>query len=241
MRLSWSRKRRTQFASFTTAPWPIIEPILLDFCPRTAQRDYRRPGTGLKGTHSQRCAGCQRNIRWDVLHPAFALKNHCDKLLPFRARTSIAETDRRPEPVVPSAIGKRLHEYFTDRSSGQTGRQENPAEGEPTFLKLARTEAHPFARCVNPHLADLLGRLWLDKRFVPGEGCELIDDAGRRYLDGIAAYGAPPLGRNPAEIWESLWDVQRTGEPSFARPALLDAAGELAERLLAIAPSNLRM
>ena len=86
----------------------------------------------------------------------------------------------------------------------------------------------------------MLGRLWLDKRFVRGEGCELIDDDGRRYLDCIAAYGALPFGFNPAEIWQSLQDVQRTGEPSFAQPALLDAAGELAERLLAIAPPNLR-
>ena len=86
----------------------------------------------------------------------------------------------------------------------------------------------------------MLGRLWLDKRFVRGEGCELIDDDGRRYLDCIAAYGALPFGFNPAEIWQSLLDVQRNCEPSFVQPALLDAAGELAERLLAIAPSNLR-
>ena len=107
-------------------------------------------------------------------------------------------------------------------------------------LHLERVEPHPFARCVNPHLADLLASLWLDKRFVRGEGCELIDDNGRHYLDGIAAYGALPFGFNPAEIWQSLLDVQRNGEPSFVQPALLDAAGELAERLLAIAPSNLR-
>ncbi len=107
-------------------------------------------------------------------------------------------------------------------------------------LDLARAGSHPFARCVNPHLADLLSTLWLDKRFVRGEGCELIDDQGRRYLDCIAAYGALPFGFNPAEIWQSLLDVQRSGEPSFVQPALLDAAGELAERLLAIGPSNLR-
>ncbi len=101
-------------------------------------------------------------------------------------------------------------------------------------------EAHPFVHCVNPHLADLLGRLWLDKRFVRGEGCELIDDEGRRYLDCIAAYGALPFGFNPPEIWQSLREVQRSGEPSFVQPSILDAAGELAERLLAMAPSNLR-
>jgi acetylornithine/succinyldiaminopimelate/putrescine aminotransferase/predicted amino acid dehydrogenase len=107
-------------------------------------------------------------------------------------------------------------------------------------LDLPRSESHPFARYVNPHLADVLGRLWLDKRFVRGEGSELFDDNGRCYLDCIAAYGALPFGFNPAEIWQSLLDVQRDGEPSFVQPALLDAAGGLAERLLAIGPSNLR-
>ena len=82
-------------------------------------------------------------------------------------------------------------------------------KAKPAALDLARAESHPFARYVNPHLADLLGRLWLDKRFVRGEGCELIDDNGRRYLDCIAAYGALPFGFNPPEIWQSLLDVQR--------------------------------
>ncbi len=104
----------------------------------------------------------------------------------------------------------------------------------------AKSEPHPFARSVNPYLAELLGKLWLDKRYVRGEGCELIDDQGRRYLDCMAAYGALPFGFNPTEIWESLLEVRRSGEPSFVQPALLDAAGELAERLLAITPANLR-
>src|SRR5207237_1191297 len=88
--------------------------------------------------------------------------------------------------------------------------------------------------------ADLRNKGWLDKRFVRGEGSELIDEDGRRYLDGVAAYGALPFGFNPPAIWRSLRDVRRTGEPSFVQPSLSDAAGELAEQLLAIAPANLR-
>jgi 4-aminobutyrate aminotransferase-like enzyme len=102
---------------------------------------------------------------------------------------------------------------------------------EPLFRRREsreqRTEAHSFTRCVNPYLAGLLRKLWLDKRFVRGEGCELIDDEGRRYLDCIAAYGALPFGFNPPEIWDSLMEVQQSGEPSFVQPSLLDAAGEL--------------
>jgi acetylornithine/succinyldiaminopimelate/putrescine aminotransferase/predicted amino acid dehydrogenase len=99
---------------------------------------------------------------------------------------------------------------------------------------------HAFATRVNPHLAGLLEKVWLDRRFVRGEGSELIDEQGRRYLDCIAAYGALPFGFNPDEIWQSLLQVQLTGEPSFVQPSLLDAAGDLAEQLLAIAPENLR-
>src|SRR5207253_8781840 len=83
---------------------------------------------------------------------------------------------------------------------------------------VPRTSAdgpHPFARCVNPHLAALLNKVWLDKRFVRGEGSELIDENGRRYLDAVAAYGALPFGFNPPAIWRSLRDVRLAGEPSF--------------------------
>src|SRR5262245_1893997 len=99
---------------------------------------------------------------------------------------------------------------------------------------------HPFARSVNPPLAALLNKVWLDKRFVRGEGSILIDENGRRYLDAVAAYGALPFGFNPEAIWQSLMAVYHRGEPSFVQPSLLDAAGELAEVLLAVAPSGMR-
>jgi len=125
-------------------------------------------------------------------------------------------------------------------SSGTSGSPPQARAARRETHRQEQAEGHPFARCVNPYLADLLNKLWLDKRFVRGEGCELIDDKGRRYLDGVAAYGALPFGFNPPEIWQSLLEVQHTGEPSFVQPSLLDAAGELAERLLAAAPANLR-
>jgi acetylornithine/succinyldiaminopimelate/putrescine aminotransferase/predicted amino acid dehydrogenase len=99
--------------------------------------------------------------------------------------------------------------------------------------------ASPYARFVNPHLSGLLARLRLDKRFVRGEGCELFDDAGRCYLDAIAAYGALPFGYNPGPIWRALQAVRRRGEPSFVQPSLLEAAGELAARLVELAPPGL--
>jgi len=99
---------------------------------------------------------------------------------------------------------------------------------------------HPFADFVNPYLADTLSKIDMDKRFVRGEGCYLYDSSGRRYLDLIASYGALPFGFNPPEIWEAILSVRRSGEPSFVQPSYLQAAGELAERLISIAPAGLR-
>jgi acetylornithine/succinyldiaminopimelate/putrescine aminotransferase/predicted amino acid dehydrogenase len=102
-----------------------------------------------------------------------------------------------------------------------------------------RDGADPFARHVNPHLAELLARIHLDTTYVRGEGCELYDDTGRRYLDCIAAFGALPFGFNPPAIWRALKGVWDRGEPSFVQPSLLGPAGQLAARLVEIAPEGL--
>nr|MBO2470892.1 aminotransferase III [Bacillota bacterium] len=101
------------------------------------------------------------------------------------------------------------------------------------------TLEHPFPRYVNPHLGELLRTVQLDKRFVRGEGAWLWDADGRRYLDFIAAYGALPFGFNPPRIWDALEEVRRTGEPSFIQPSYLDAAGELARRLIELTGGDL--
>lgn len=98
---------------------------------------------------------------------------------------------------------------------------------------------HPFRRCVNPELGRLLAQMAMDKTFVRGEGSWLWDRQGRRYLDFLAQYGALPFGFNPRRIWAALEAARDAGEPSFVQPSYLDAAGELAERLLAAAPPGL--
>ncbi|HEY3363515.1 MAG TPA: aminotransferase class III-fold pyridoxal phosphate-dependent enzyme [Symbiobacteriaceae bacterium] len=99
---------------------------------------------------------------------------------------------------------------------------------------------HPFHQFVNPHLASLLEQINMDKQFVRGEGCYLYDAEGKRYLDFVAAYGALPFGFNPPEIWAALHEVEQSLEPSFVQPSALEAAGELAKRLIEIAPEGLR-
>ncbi|MBS4022744.1 MAG: aminotransferase class III-fold pyridoxal phosphate-dependent enzyme [Dethiobacter sp.] len=98
---------------------------------------------------------------------------------------------------------------------------------------------HPYTQYVNPHLGNLLENIKLDKSFVRGDGCYLYDSAGNRYLDCIAAYGALPFGHNPPAIWDSVNSVQLSQEPGFVQPSALNAAGELAKRLIELAPQGL--
>lgn len=98
---------------------------------------------------------------------------------------------------------------------------------------------HPYATYVNPILAKRLHQLNIDKIYHLGTGCELIAKDGVEYLDFIASYGALPFGYNPPEIWDAISEVRFQNEPSFVQPSYLAAAGELAERLVAIAPAGL--
>jgi acetylornithine/succinyldiaminopimelate/putrescine aminotransferase/predicted amino acid dehydrogenase len=99
---------------------------------------------------------------------------------------------------------------------------------------------HLFTEYVNPYLGDLIEKVNMDKVYVRGEGCYLYDSTGKRYLDFIAAYGALPFGFNPAEIWNAVLAVHDSKEPSFIQPSALSAAGELAKRLIKLAPPNIR-
>ncbi len=99
---------------------------------------------------------------------------------------------------------------------------------------------HNFTRYVNPHLGDLLEQVHLDKTYTRGEGHYLFDSEGKRYLDFIAAYGALPFGYNPPEIWQAMDEVRISEEPSFIQPSVLEAAGELARRLIELAPEGLQ-
>jgi acetylornithine/succinyldiaminopimelate/putrescine aminotransferase/predicted amino acid dehydrogenase len=93
---------------------------------------------------------------------------------------------------------------------------------------------------MNPRLGRLMSQLEMDKVFVRGEGCYLYDQSGRRYLDFLAQYGALPFGFNNPYIWQAVEQVRNRFEPSFVQPSYLDAAGELAERLVNVAPPGMK-
>ena len=152
----------------------------------------------------------------------------------FREMPSLREVARRILDRLQSSPAAEA------RSSVPDDPPPRPAAGAAAGVGSdAPHRAHPFRRCVNPELGRLLAQMAMDKTFVRGEGSWLWDRQGRRYLDFLAQYGALPFGFNPRRIWAALEAVRDAGEPSFVQPSYLDAAGELAERLLAAAPAGL--
>lgn len=75
---------------------------------------------------------------------------------------------------------------------------------------------------------------------VRGEGCQLFDDEGRRYLDGVSSLWCNVHGHRRAEIDAAICDqldrVAHTTLLGLRSPP----ATELAERLVALAPEGLR-
>jgi acetylornithine/succinyldiaminopimelate/putrescine aminotransferase/predicted amino acid dehydrogenase len=102
------------------------------------------------------------------------------------------------------------------------------------------SEPGRFERFVNPEIGELIRRIGLDKTFVQGQGCVLRDQQGHEYLDFLASYGALPFGHAPKPIMDALVKLADGGEPIFVQPSSLAASGELAERLIAIAPGKFR-
>jgi acetylornithine/succinyldiaminopimelate/putrescine aminotransferase/predicted amino acid dehydrogenase len=103
-----------------------------------------------------------------------------------------------------------------------------------------KTAPSRFEKYANPAIGELTRRIGLDKAFVWGKGSYLRDAEGTSYLDFLGAYGALPFGHSPDHILDVLASFRETCEPMFVQPSALCASGELAERLLQIAPGNYR-
>src|SRR5438477_8343482 len=68
-------------------------------------------------------------------------------------------------------------------------------------------------RYLNPQMGRILRTLGFDKVWSGGEGANLIDSAGERYLDLFGGYGVFAVGRNRPEVIEAIEEVlaARTG------------------------------
>lgn len=145
---------------------------------------------------------------------------------------------RSTAAIEPEIAASSLPETFTPAPS-KKAEPLSPSAFHVSTNGAQPKRQHPFRASVNPELGRALAQMAMDKIFVRGEGSWLWDEKGRRYLDFLAQYGALPFGFNPPQIWKALQTVWDRGEPSFVQPSFLNAAGELAERLLAAAPKGM--
>lgn len=87
---------------------------------------------------------------------------------------------------------------------------------------------------LNPTLRRLLDHCGFDRRFVRGSGAWLFDQAGRRFLDGHAQYGALALGHHHPAVLAAASAALTAGTPAMVQPyrALFaeDLAGALAQK-----------
>ncbi|MCC6776908.1 MAG: aminotransferase class III-fold pyridoxal phosphate-dependent enzyme [Hyphomicrobiales bacterium] len=100
-------------------------------------------------------------------------------------------------------------------------------------------EQDPYVRYIAPYKGFLYQRLGLAKQFVQADGCYLIDAKGNRYADFIAQFGAVPFGHTPEPIWQAIDVIRREARPNLAIISISKAAGELAQRLVEVAPPGL--
>ena len=92
---------------------------------------------------------------------------------------------------------------------------------------------------LNPTRASLLETFGLDLELAQGEGCRLIDTAGREYLDFLSQYGALPFGHNPSHIWNALHEQESLSRPAMVQPLRALEAERLANTLASITPHDL--
>ena len=138
-------------------------------------------------------------------------------------------------------------------SGGRTraGRAGSAADGTPA----ARCAENPYplssegaqraaalaARHLNPVLIAVGSTSGLVKTFVRGQGAELWDAEGNRYLDFVAGFGAVNLGHNHPAVVEAVEEALRRRAPGFCPSAVNPFAAALAEQLATLAPGDLEM
>lgn len=70
---------------------------------------------------------------------------------------------------------------------------------------------------INPGFAKLLEMAGFGRRYVSAQGCELVDDQGRRYLDFVSGYGTLNLGHNHPALQQTLRQILERNLPSFSQ------------------------
>src|SRR2546427_3172016 len=89
---------------------------------------------------------------------------------------------------------------------------------------------------LNPTLKRLLRLCRMDRVWVRGQGAWLIDESGRRFLDGYAQYGAVAFDHNAPAVKSAMRAALDEDEPAMVQPYRARHAEALAEKLVRAAP-----
>ncbi|HZD32158.1 MAG TPA: aspartate aminotransferase family protein [Candidatus Angelobacter sp.] len=101
------------------------------------------------------------------------------------------------------------------------------------------TAQNLYAESVNPQWARLLDLLGMNVRYQRCEGCEIYAEDGTRYLDFLSGYCVHNTGHNHPYVVEALkQELDRSG-PAMLQSHVPELAGELAQRLCALAGGGL--
>jgi acetylornithine/succinyldiaminopimelate/putrescine aminotransferase/predicted amino acid dehydrogenase/outer membrane protein OmpA-like peptidoglycan-associated protein len=160
-----------------------------------------------------------------------------------RVRDHLVSRGVRPSQIKWCGYGERMQIFDP---STDTGRALNRRvelwplvqwflEPEPNDPERMRN----YERYVNPWLGGVLRRTGIDQTFMSGRGTRLYDDRGNEYVDFCCGCGALPFGHNPADMWQAVEEVRDRAMVQVAQPSMQHEAGELARRLVEVAPGNL--
>lgn len=94
-------------------------------------------------------------------------------------------------------------------------------------------------RHLNPQLGRIVRTLGFDRRWVAGDGANLVDADGERFLDLLCGYGVFAVGRNHPDVAAALRDVLEAGTPNLPQLGVSLLPGILAEELVARAPASI--
>src|SRR3984957_18656231 len=110
----------------------------------------------------------------------------------------------------------------------------------PLQIEQAAYASERYAQRVNPEWVRLLGLLQMNVRYERCLGVELFTDEGRVILDFLSGYCVHNVGHNHPEIIRQLHsELDRCG-PAMLQSHVPDLAGDLAQRLCALAGGKSR-
>ena len=131
------------------------------------------------------------------------------------------------------------HGHADGSSGGRSGagvRARPGGRGGPGIAEIIATrtgeELELNDRHLNPQMGRILRTLGFDKVWAGGEGADLIDSDGERYLDLFGGYGVFAVGRNNPEVIAALRETLDAQTGNMPQLGVTLLSGVLAEQLL---------